>query len=97
MRRRILFIALFAWLPLLVLSIVDGTAIGEVVAVPFLFDFDAQVRFLVALPLLIGAERIVHQRMQIVVGQFTSQGLVTEEIRPHFDAALESAQSCATP
>ena len=92
MRRRIMFAVLFAWLPLLVLSMADGTAIGQVVAVPFLFDFDAQVRFLVALPLLIAAERIVHQRMQIVVGQFTSLGLVTEEIRPRFDAALESAQ-----
>ena len=68
MRRRIVSIALVAWLPLLFLAMLDGTAIGEAVAVPFLFDFDAQVRFLVALPLLILAERLVHERMQVVVG-----------------------------
>ena len=91
-RRRILVIGLFAWLPLLFLSMVDGTAVGQVVAVPFLFDLDAQARFLVALPLLIWAERIVHQRMQVVVGQFTSQGLVTEELRSSFEAAMKRAQ-----
>ena len=50
-RRRIVVIVLFAWLPLLVLSIVEGTAWGTAVKVPFLFDIDAQVRFLMALPL----------------------------------------------
>jgi hypothetical protein len=38
-------------------------------AVPFLLDFDVHVRFLVAMPLLIGAELIVHQRMRPVVKQ----------------------------
>ena len=91
-RRRVAIITLFVWLPLLLLSIADGTAAGQVVAVPFLFDLDVHARFLVALPLLIVAERIVHERMQIVVGQFTSQGLVTSELRSRFDAAVASAQ-----
>ena len=55
-RRRIVVIALVAWLPLLVLSIVDGKAVGTAVKLPFLYDIDAHVRFLIALPLLIAAE-----------------------------------------
>ena len=51
-RRRIVTIALLAWLPLLLLSIADGKAWGGAVAVPFLHDIDAHARFLVALPLL---------------------------------------------
>ena len=67
-RRRIAVLALVAWVPLLVLSIIDGKAAGSAVKVPFLYDIDVHVRFLVALPLLIVAELIVHQRMRAVVG-----------------------------
>ena len=91
MRRRIVVIVLFAWLPLLVLSIIDGTAWGTAVKVPFLFDIDAQVRFLVALPLLIVAELVVHERTRMVVGQFVSQGLVTDTLRARFGSVLENA------
>jgi hypothetical protein len=91
LRRRIVVISSFVWVPLLVLSLVDGLAWGNAVAVPFLFDVDAHVRFLVALPLLIATELLVHQRTRLVVSQFVSQGLVLDAIRARFDAALESA------
>lgn len=90
-RRRIVVISLFLWLPLLVLAAVDGTALGGDVRVPFLYDVDAHVRFLIALPLLIAAELLVHQRMRVVVGQFTSLGLVPDALRGRFDAAMEGA------
>ena len=67
LRQRILVISLLAWLPLLVLSVVEGQALGGRAAVPFLLDVEAHVRFLVALPLLIVAELVVHQRMRFVV------------------------------
>ena len=90
-RRRIVVIALIAWLPLLVLSALGGKAWGDAVAVPFLRDVDTHVRFLVALPLLIVAELVVHQRMRMIVGQFVSLGLVRDSVRARFDAAIESA------
>jgi hypothetical protein len=67
MKQRILVISLLAWLPLLVLSALEGHALGGNVAVPFLLDVDVHIRFLVALPLLIVAELVVHQRMRFVV------------------------------
>ena len=48
--------ALLAWLPLLVLSAVDGRLFGGSVAIPFLQDLEVHVRLLLALPLLIIAE-----------------------------------------
>ena len=90
-RRRIVAIALFAWVPLLVLSLFDGLAWSDAVRVPFLFDVDAHVRFLLALPLLIAAELLVHERTRIVVEQFVSQGLVPSAIRAGFNTALENA------
>src|SRR6476659_10300014 len=63
--RRILALAIITWLPLLVLSIAEGHAWGDSVNVPFLFDVDVHARFLLALPLLIVAELVVHHRMRL--------------------------------
>lgn len=90
-RRRVVVIAALAWLPLLLLATVDGTALGGEVRVPFLHDVDAHVRFLIALPLLIAAEVVVHRRMRVVVAQFVSLGLVPDAVRPRFDAAIAGA------
>jgi AcrR family transcriptional regulator len=69
-RQRVLFIALFAWLPLLGLATLEGRLFGEATTVPFLLDLEVHVRFLVAIPLLIAAELVVHQRLRPVVRQF---------------------------
>ena len=91
LRRRISVISLFAWLPLLVLSAVEGHAWGSSVTMPFAYDVDAHVRFLIALPLLVVAELVVHQRMRPVVGQFAERGLIADAARAKFDAALAAA------
>lgn len=91
LHRRILVLVLITWLPLLVLSVIDGVAMRGAVEVPFLWDVDMHVRFLVSLPILIAAELIVHQRTRVVVGQFVEQGLVPDSLRACFDAALASA------
>ena len=90
-RRRVIVISLLAWLPLLVLSALEGHALGGNVAVPFLLDVDVHIRFLVALPLLIVAELVVHQRMRFVVRQFLERNLIPESGLTRFDAAIASA------
>ena len=91
LRRRIIFLTLVAWLPLLVLTLAEGNAWGSAVAMPFVKDLDAHVRFLLALPLLVVAELVVHQRMRPLIGQFLRRGLVPDAALPQFDAALASA------
>ena len=91
MRRRAIIIPLFAWLPLLVLSTLEGHALGGSVAVPFLRDVDIHIRFLAAMPLLIVAELVVHQRMRFVVKQFLERGLVPANASRNFEAAIASA------
>jgi hypothetical protein len=90
-RQRIIVISLLAWLPLLVLSALGGQALGGRAAVPFLLDVDVHVRFLVALPLLIVAELVVHRRMRFVVKQFLERQVIPESAMPRFDAAIASA------
>jgi hypothetical protein len=91
LHRRIIATILLAWLPLLILSTLGGRAWGDAVAVPFLLDIEVQTRFLLALPLLIVAEFVVHQRLRPVVQQFLERGLVPEVSRARFDAAVAAA------
>jgi hypothetical protein len=91
LRQRILLITLIAWLPLLVLSLVEGEALGGRAAVPFLLDIEVHVRFLIALPLLIVAELVVHQRMRFVVRQFLERNLIPQNALPRFENAIASA------
>ena len=65
--------------------------LGGSAAVPFLLDVEVHVRFLVALPLLIVAELVVHQRMRFVVRQFLERNLIPESAMTRFDAAIASA------
>lgn len=90
-RKRIIVISLFAWLPLLVLSALEGQLRGESVAVPFLLDVEVHVRFLVAIPLMIAAELVVHRRMRLVVRQFLDRQLIPDSAMTRFDAAIASA------
>jgi hypothetical protein len=90
-RRRIVAGALLAWFPLLLLSTLTGDFWGGQAAVPFLKDAEVHVRFLVALPLLILAELVVHQRMRPLVQQFLERNLIPSADLPRFEAAIASA------
>jgi hypothetical protein len=85
---RVVVIALFAWLPLLFLSMLGGRAFGSAVRIPFLSDVEAYARFLVALPALIIAELTVHRRVGI--RNFVLRRIVRDEDLPEFHAAVRS-------
>jgi hypothetical protein len=89
-QQRIIVISLFCWLPLLVLSALEGNVLGGRAAVPFLLDVEVYTRFLLATPLLIAAELVVHQRMRFVVKQFLERRLIPENAMTRFDAAIAS-------
>ena len=89
--RRILVISLFAWLPLAILSLVEGHAFRGADRIPFLYDVEAYARFLVALPVLIGAELVVHRRVSPCVAKFVERHIVTDEDMPQFNGAVHSA------
>ena len=90
-RERVMAIALLAWLPLLVLSALQGGLWGKRVAVPFLYDLEVHIRFLVVVPLLVIAELIVHQRLRPIANAFLERNLIPEDDLPRFDKAINSA------
>ena len=90
-RRRVVVIAGVAWLPLLLLALIGGHAIGGPLQIPFLYDIEAQVRFLIALPILVVAEVIVHSRLVHTVRRFVERRLIVPEDMTKFHAAIDSA------
>jgi hypothetical protein len=89
--RRVLVVLCLVWLPLLVLSAFAGSALGGAVNVPFLRDFDVNIRFLIALPILLAAEVAVDSSIAPSLQRFITRHIVLEEDLPVFRAAVRSA------
>jgi hypothetical protein len=89
--RRVVVVVSLTWLPLLILSAFQRTAFGAARTVPFLYDFDSNIRFLVALPVLIAAELFVHTTLFPALQNFVSRCVVSEDELPTFRAAIDSA------
>jgi hypothetical protein len=87
--RRIIVLSAVAWIPLLLLSLAEGRAFAGSVAIPFLGDVEAHVRFLVALPLLMAAELVVHPRLLPLVQQFLRRRIVREADVEEFQRAVD--------
>jgi hypothetical protein len=87
-RRRAVILALFTWLPLLILSAFQGLALGGPVRIPFLFDFPISARLLLALPLLMVAENVIDVRSRMVVKHFIQSGLVRENDHSAFESSI---------
>ena len=85
---RPLLVVLVTWLPLFILSVAQGVAYGPQIQIPFLKDFAVNVRFLVALPILLLAGSAVDGTWHSIVSQFLSSGLVGESELPSFEAVI---------
>jgi len=89
--RRVVALSVVAWLPLLLLSAIGGHALGDTIKVPFLYDIEAHVRYLIALPILVAAELVVHSRTRPAVKRFVERGIIVPEDMLRFHAAIDSA------
>jgi len=90
LHRRLLAITFIAWLPLLLLASVSFSA-GQVGRLSFFHDIEVHARFLLALPILVAAELIVHWRLRLVVRRFVERGIVLPKDLPRFHSAVRSA------
>lgn len=85
--RRVLACVAITYLPLVVFTALAGTLVGGV-KVPLLFDLDTNAKYLLALPLLIAAEPLVHRRVGEVVDEFVVRGLVAPRDEQRFEALV---------
>jgi hypothetical protein len=88
--RRLIVITLLAWLPLLLLASLTF-ATGGAGRFSFFHDVEVHVRFLIALPILIAAELIVHARLRPIARRLIERRIILPEDLPHLHRAVESA------
>ena len=90
LNRRIVAFILLTWFPLLILSLfaTGGESVGRI---SFFRDIEVHARFLVALPVLIGAELLVHVRIRPVIRRFVEWRIVLPKDMLRFHKAIESA------
>ena len=89
--RRVLAAVAITWVPLLLLSALEGRAWWGSTDVPFLLNVEVHARLLLALPLLILAELMVHSRMRRTLVQFRTRELIRESDLPRLNALIGSA------
>lgn len=75
--KKTIFFVVISWLPLLILSLIDGTAINPSIKIPFLFDFVLYVRVFAVLPLLFIAERTLSSIIFRSLSHFVESGIVS--------------------
>jgi len=85
--RRALGFALIAWLPLFILSALQGVLLTNV-RIPFLYDPSVHIRCLLSVPLLIVAEVVIGPRIVAAASHFITSGLIPEGRYQDFDAAI---------
>ncbi len=75
----------------------EGRALeGYGIREPFLIDLNAQIRLLVALPLLVAAEPLVHCRAAWVVRPFVDRGIIAPDDAPAFSRLADRAERFST-
>src|SRR5262245_4862592 len=89
---RILLVLLIGWAPLPVLIVAESMIHRNPSLFTFFSDFGVHTRSLLAAPLLVYSEIICLPRLAVVVEHFISGGLIRENSRARFDAAVASTK-----
>lgn len=89
---RILVLTGIAWLPLVILTFIDGTLFNKDITIPFIKDVTPYIRCLVVIPLLVMADNIIEPMMARVMTYLKTSGLVPDtEAEKHNDAIEKMA------
>jgi hypothetical protein len=83
--RTAIILAAITWLPLMVLSVIEGLAVSGA-KIPFFYDIAAHMRFLLGVPILVLAEIPIGVRLRGIVKHFLDAGLVPQNERKQFNS-----------
>ena len=87
-RRHITLISL-CWLPLLLLTGIEGNLFNTSIDTPFIYDLSPYVRYLIVLPLLINADEIIDQLIITVLQSVRTSGILGDNDKDKYNKAVE--------
>ena len=88
---RAVVLSALSWLPLVILSALQGALIDSNNRIPLLGDFATYGRFLIAVPILVLTEKLVNRRIQDILQQFFTSKLIKDEEESAFLSAIQIA------
>ena len=86
---RILVLTGIAWLPLVILTFIDGTLFNKDITIPFIQDVTPYIRCLVVIPLLVLADNVIEPMMARVMCYLKTSGLVLDKETEKLNDAIE--------
>ena len=86
---RILVLTGIAWLPLMVLTLIDGTFYSSDITMPFISDLTPFVRGLIVIPLLVMADNLIEPMMARVLKYLKISGVVADSEKERLSSAAE--------
>jgi len=89
---RILLAWSITWIPLLALSIMQGQAYDKNLKIPFLYDFAAHIRFILAVPVFILTDIFLTPRVKETVLGFLNAGLIKDSQRQIYWSLVKKIQ-----
>ncbi len=93
---RVLFAFSLTWLPLLLLSVIQGLAAGRTARENFLYDFAAYGQCFIGIPLFILAEPLLGRMLDEAADYFRESGLVSDEDSGAFEGAADWVEKWRT-
>ncbi|HWN17476.1 MAG TPA: hypothetical protein VNO19_01060 [Gemmatimonadales bacterium] len=90
--RRALLVGAIAWLPLLLLSAIEGLALRQDPRESMLLDIAAHARYLIGLPLLVIAEAVCLPGLASIARHFGDMGLIPQANRARYVHLVESTR-----
>src|SRR3954447_446648 len=93
---RVLIAACISWVPLAILSAMEGLAFRSDPHESFFLDFGAYGRYLIATPVLVYAASAVLPRLAYVVRHFLDSELIQQADRARYDALVASSRRLLT-
>jgi hypothetical protein len=90
--RVLLWVMLIAYVPLLIMTALDGSLLKGSVDIPFLYDFKVQFRALIAIPLMIIGRRTVNGKLNQTFNYVADKLLDEEQFKKVFAPAMQKIE-----
>jgi hypothetical protein len=87
--RKMIALIAITWLPLFILSSMHAPIPD--LKVPFLYNIEVHIRFLIALPTFIFAEVVANNRIRMLIKQFTLRNIIVPDDVPLLNKAIARA------
>ncbi len=88
-RRRIIILLALSWLPLFLLTALEGNLLNSQLDQPFIYDLKSYIRYLIVVPLLIVADRLIDPLIASNLQSIGSSGILGDQNSEKYDQAVE--------